>query len=169
VVAKGGVKVKKSQADRVPDPDAASIPEAFYGTVQTRAIADRASGESATEISNAACVRETGDPYHVQRWEARDISFAGLADLLDQAAPLSLPIVDMTGLNGRYSLVLEVSLSDLSGDRRSDPGDAKPDREETALRSFNAGLLKLGLRLERRKGPLETIVIDHVAKTPPEN
>lgn len=43
------------------------------------------------------------------------------------------------------------------------------DMEEAVLTAFNNGLLKLGLRLERRKGPLETIVVDRVEKTPTEN
>ncbi|MBV9747035.1 MAG: TIGR03435 family protein, partial [Acidobacteriia bacterium] len=112
-----------------------------------------------------------------QRWEAPNISFGGLADLLDNVAPLSLPIIDMTGLSGRYQLVLEVSLKDLCGARRTAGAGGEPagasnamaDMEQTVLSAFTNGLLKLGLRLERRNGPLETVVVDHLEKTPTEN
>jgi uncharacterized protein (TIGR03435 family) len=41
--------------------------------------------------------------------------------------------------------------------------------EEAILRGFNDGLMKLGLRLERRKGPVETLIVDRVEQTPTEN
>lgn len=77
----------------------------------------------------------------------------------------------MTGLKGRYQLVLEVSLRDLPGARREPPAADNPtaDMAETVLKGFNDGLVKLGLRLEHRKGPLEILVVDHVEKTPTEN
>jgi uncharacterized protein (TIGR03435 family) len=84
----------------------------------------------------------------------------------------------MTELMGRYQLVLEVSLRDLPGARRriSGVGGEPPavdnpmaDMGATVLKGFNDGLLKLGLRLEPRKGPIEILVIDHVEKTPTEN
>ena len=43
-------------------------------------------------------VRQTGEPFQIQRWEAPSISLEGLADLLDKVLPLSSPVVDTTGL-----------------------------------------------------------------------
>ena len=185
VVAKSGLRIKKapsqSNAGSPPaDTDSGTAPGGFYGAVQSRVIPAAANVESVTMLSNArmGTVRETGDPYRVQRWEAPNISFAGLADLLDNVAPLSLPVIDATGLPGRYQLVLEVSLSDLSPARRrasaasgapaagEDPG---ADMQDTVLAAFNKGLLKLGLRLERRTGPVERVIVDHVERTPTEN
>ena len=85
-------------------------------------------------------------------------------------------MIDMAGIGGRYNLTLEVSLKDLPGARAhaglagepAGPGNAG-DMEEIVLSAFNNGLLKLGLRLEHRKGPLETVVVDRVEKTPTEN
>ena len=186
VVAKGGLKLKAaaSEAD-APVPAAAADPEAppsvdsFYGAIQDRTTTTANGMDSTTTIVNPrmGTVRETGDPYRVQRLEAPGISLEGLADLLDKVAPLSSPVIDMTGLKGRYQLVLEVSLADLSGARPSIPaaGDptakenARTGMEETVLRAFNEGLRKLGLRLERRKGPLETLVVDRVEKIPAGN
>jgi uncharacterized protein (TIGR03435 family) len=150
------------------DSDAPSTFDAFYGTVQSRTIPNAAGSDPVTIISNPrmGAVRQTGDPYRGQRWEAPNISFAGLADLLDNVTPLSLPVIDRTGIGERYNLTLEVSLKDLR--ELGGPGNAG-DMEEIVLSAFNNGLLKLGLRLERRKGPLETVVVDRVEKTPTEN
>jgi uncharacterized protein (TIGR03435 family) len=41
--------------------------------------------------------------------------------------------------------------------------------EDAVLRRFNDGLRKLGLQLERRKGPLETLIVDRVEKMPTGN
>ena len=184
VVAKGGLKVKEATPEagvQIPptDADEPRSLDTFYGNTRSRAIPNEEGGDSVTiSIPRMGTVRQTGDPHQVQRWEAPSISFAGLADLLDKVAPLSTPVVDMTGLKGRYQLVLEVSLRDLPGPRRSIPGtggelaaadNPMADMEETVLKAFNQGLLKFGLRLEPRKGPLEVLVVDHVEKAPTPN
>jgi uncharacterized protein (TIGR03435 family) len=182
VVAKGGLKIKEAAPQGragTPSVDLDPAPglDEYYGTLQSL---NDAGAESVTMISNPRMgrVRQIGDPYRVQRWEAPNISIGGLADLLDRVAPLELPVIDMTGVGGRYQLVLEVSLSDLPGARRFELGAAGAplaaenpvtDMEDTVLKAFNNGLLKLGLRLEPRKGPLETIVVDRAEKTPTEN
>lgn len=187
VVAKGGLKVKEAAPKAgapVPaaaaDPDAPPSTIAVFGDVETRTTPNAdGSGYTAT-VSNPrmGTVRETDGPNRFQRWEAASITFEGLADLLDKVAPLASPVIDMTGLKGRYQLVLEVSLNDLSRARpamTSAGGDPTPmenarmDLEEAVLKGFNDGLRKLGLQLERRKGPLETLVVDHLEKTPTEN
>ena len=136
VVAKGGLKVKEPTSEpgaQSPstDPDTPPSLDGFYGNIQSRTIPNANGGDSVTMISNPrmGTVRQTGDPYRVQRWEASNISFAGLADLLDHVAPLSLPVIDMTGLKGRYQLVLEVSLRDLPGARRRIPAPAANHRK----------------------------------------
>jgi uncharacterized protein (TIGR03435 family) len=153
-MAKGGLKVKPAPPQSPPeDADAPDSRDGFYGDIQSRTI------DSVTTLSNPrmGTVRQTGDPYQMQRWEAPSISFAGLADLLNHVAPLESPIVDMTGVAGRFQLVLEVSLI---------PHTAVPDLEALVVRAFNDGLGRLGLRMERRKGPIETIVVDHVESSP---
>jgi uncharacterized protein (TIGR03435 family) len=171
VVAKGGLKIDRTapQAELRPTPADLDLPsggDGFYGNIQSRTITSSGGGDPVTIRSNPrmGTVHETGNPYQVQRWEAPDISLGGLADLLENVAPLASPVIDMTGLGGRYNLILEVSLKDQKG-----VDSATADREETVLSEFNQGLLKLGLRLERRKGPVETIVVDHVEKSPTGN
>jgi len=112
---------------------------------------------------SAGPIHESSGPDRLQRWEAPGITLEGLAELLDRVTPFfSAPVLDMTRLSGRYSLVLEVSLKDI--------GDRPPlETEDAVLKAFNDGLRKLGLQLARRKGPVESIFVDHVEKTPSEN
>ena len=188
VVAKGGLKVKEAAPEAgVPVPAAAADRDAppskieLLGGVETHTtVIPNADGTYTTAMSNphVGTVRETEGPQLTQRWEAANITFEGLAELLDRVTPLESPVVDRTGLKGRYQLVLEVSMKDLLGARPPGPnagGDpaamenARMDMEEAVLKGFNDGLRKLGLQLERRKGPVETLVVDHVEKTPTGN
>ena len=158
VVAKGGLRLARA-APAPPvdsDPQTATGALGFFGDVHDRTAGD------ATILSGPrmGTVRQTGRPNRTQRWDAANISLSGLADLLDKVAPVSLPIVDATGVTGRYRMVLEISLA---------PSSSPEDLEPGVLTAFNDGLRKLGLRLERRRGPLETIFIDHVAMTPAAN
>jgi len=165
VVAKGGIKLKKASPEAANTLAPASVEE-FYGAAQTRTIPNVDGRGSTIMISNPrmGTVRQTGDPFEIQRWEASDISLAGLADLLDTVAPVSTPMIDMTAVKGRFQMVLEVSL-----------GAARPgmvsitDMEAVVVNAFNDGLRKLGLKLERRRGNLEILVVDRVEKVPTAN
>jgi uncharacterized protein (TIGR03435 family) len=167
VVAKGGLKVNAAvqKPDAAPDPDAADDHVMVVGEAQSRTTPTADGKGEATTLTNPrmGTVRGTEGSNRIQRWEAPGTTMAGLADLLDRVAPLPLPVMDMTGLEGRYSLVLEVSLSDLPSEH------VQTELEPAVLKKFNDGLRKLGLQLERRKGPLENLVVDHVEKTPIEN
>jgi uncharacterized protein (TIGR03435 family) len=68
---------------------------------------------------------------------------------------LKQPVVDRTGLTGTYDFTIQFNL-----DNSSEP-DAYPSLP-TALEE------QLGLKLESAKGPIDTLVIDHVEK-PSEN
>ncbi len=106
-------------------------------------------------------VAEPPAPQDIRRWEAPSISAEGLAELLTIAVGGPIPVRDMTGLRGRYDVELEISMA-----------DALAVREEFQDALFKAGqdaLKKLGLQLEHRKGPIEIVVIDRLAKTPTEN
>jgi uncharacterized protein (TIGR03435 family) len=112
---------------------------------------------------SAGTVRESSGPDRLQCWEVSGITLEGLAELLDRVTPFfSAPVLDMTRLNGCYSLVLEVSLKDI--------GDRTPlEMEDAVLKAFNDGLRKLGLQLARGKGPVESIFVDYLENTPSEN
>ena len=70
--------------------------------------------------------------------------FAGLM----QTVVLDRPVVDQTGLAGKYNFELQF-------ERGDDPSD---------YASVLAAVKQLGLKLEKYKGPVEFLVIDHLDK-----
>jgi uncharacterized protein (TIGR03435 family) len=83
-----------------------------------------------------------------------------------QRAALDRPVVDKTGLSGRYDFDLEFTPDEsqfggVFGKLASTDDSAKPSL-------FTAIQQQLGLRLEPAKGPIEALVIDHVER-PSEN
>jgi len=189
VVSKGGPKLKEAAAEAsapepvaaAADPDAPPSIDGFAGEVHERTTRNAdGSGESTTLSSpRMGAVRWTDGPDHRNwRWEASSITSDGLAELIDRALPLPSPVVNMTGLTGRYQVVFEVSVGDALGIRPAiagaggDPAaieNASMDRDDAVLKVFNDGLRKLGLQLERRKGPVENLIVDRVEKTPSGN
>lgn len=76
------------------------------------------------------------------------------------------PVRDMTGLSGNYEFNLTWTPEDkvLAGaDNTSTAPDDRPPSIFTALQE------QLGLRLEPRKFPIQTVVVDHVERVPAEN
>ena len=85
------------------------------------------------------------------RSDGRDLSVAvnlSVRNLLDRELPKEI----------------ERMLSDYSL-----PPEALRMMEGASTDSLFSGLERLGLKLENRKAPLETVVVDHILKTPTEN
>ena len=90
--------------------------------------------------------------------------------VLNLANSLDRPVLDKTGLTGKYDFKIEWTLDALNA---SSPipatGAEAPTAPEPNGPSLFAALQEqLGLRLEPQKAPAETLVIDHVAR-PSEN
>jgi uncharacterized protein (TIGR03435 family) len=101
---------------------------------------------------------------------AQAVPMTSLANMLSQQ--LRRTVIDKTGLTGKYDLELN-----WAPDQGSDPmfkgpdgsqqrADAAPDSSGPSI--FTALQEQLGLRLQSAKGPVETLVIDHV-EMPSEN
>ncbi|MCU1248977.1 MAG: hypothetical protein JWQ49_2006 [Edaphobacter sp.] len=101
---------------------------------------------------------------------AQAVPMTSLSNMLSQQ--LHRTVIDKTGLTGKYDLDLT-----WTPDQGSDPmfrgpegspqrGDAAPDSSGPSI--FTALQEQLGLRLQSAKGPVETLVIDHV-EMPSEN
>ena len=110
---------------------------------------------------------ETGSPNYIERYEASSITLDGLADLLTIAGIGPEPVVNATGEQGRYQITLDLSKAELEG-LLSGPHD-QADIQYADLKAARDGLKKLGLQLERRKAPVEMLIIDNLEKTPSEN
>ena len=88
--------------------------------------------------------------------------------VMNLANSLDRPVLDKTGLTGKYDFKLEWSLDADKGSAAAAGADAATAPEPTGPSLFSALQEQLGLRLEPQKAPVETLVIDHVAR-PTEN
>jgi uncharacterized protein (TIGR03435 family) len=77
---------------------------------------------------------------------------------------LQLPIVDQTGLNGRYDYFMDINAY-VTDEMRNPNG---PPLEAPSLIA-NALRAQLGLKVEAKKMPLEVLVVDKMEKAPTDN
>jgi bla regulator protein blaR1 len=112
-------------------------------------------------------------PRHSIRMRGRgDLSISAesldmFADLLSRQ--LGRLVVNKTGLNGNYDFTLKWTPDESQGQMPGGPpGDAAPPPDASGPTIFTALQEQLGLKLESQKGPVDTIVIDHVER-PSEN
>jgi uncharacterized protein (TIGR03435 family) len=121
------------------------------------------------EPPSAEEIKAWGDkpiPHLYQRGDSRvgfdfiahGCSMDDLADML--AGQLGHPVSDKTGLRGKYDFTLRYHGTRLS-DRSADDMDPVPPLD-TAIQD------QLGLKLKSAKGPVKSLVIDHIEK-PSEN
>ncbi len=100
-----------------------------------------------------------------------------LADMLGNQ--LAGPVIDKTGLTGTYDYTLEfapeagsVGLLGPPPPAGGDPGLSRSgvaDGQSEAPNLFTAVQEQLGLKLDKKKGPLDVLVIDGAERTPAEN
>jgi uncharacterized protein (TIGR03435 family) len=103
----------------------------------------------------------------VGRMEVKHGDMAALANTLPRM--VGRPVVDLTGLEGRYDFDLEFSPEDVhSMIVPANPGDAVPVASQPGASIFNS-IQRIGLKLEAQKRPLDTIVVDRAEKTASEN
>jgi uncharacterized protein (TIGR03435 family) len=183
VVSKGALKLKpaapeSAQPSWVAEAAAASGPygNGNIGGVRFSSItvANSAGGQTRVwQSPSMGFVRrsDTGGPSGIIRYEAPSISPEGLADLAVIAGNGlgAVPVADLTGLTGRYQVDLTVSMADLFASLSGPGPKDAATMQDAQLNMVQEGLRKLGLQLAPRKAPVETIVVDHLEKTPTEN
>lgn len=93
------------------------------------------------------------------------IPLSQFTDML--AGPLQAPVVDMTGLTGRFDFTLDLT-SYLAPylQQEHKPGDPLPDLAAIVIIALQE---ELGLKLEARKMPIEMLMVDRAEKVPTEN
>jgi uncharacterized protein (TIGR03435 family) len=161
IVGKSGPKLKESPLD----PEADGVPA---GSTPVNVAVN--AGRGGTDVSLG---RGSSMSFTANRFEAKKLTMAGLADTLARFE--DGPVVDMTGLTGTYDFTLEFSFDELralvraSGTGRTIPPEAGPPPGTDSGVSILTSLQALGLRLEKRKAPLEVVVVDRVEKVPTEN
>ena len=90
---------------------------------------------------------------------ARNVTMSDLARLM-QRAILDRPVVNMTGLSGRYDFDLE-----WAPDETQFAGEVPPaPAEAQAAPLFSSIQQQLGLRLEATRGPVQALVVDRAER-----
>ncbi len=98
------------------------------------------------------------------KFTGQALSLSVLVDVLSRQ--LHRTVVDKTGLTGKYDFTLEYTPEGAQLDGPSHDGAPPPDPNGPTV--FTALEEQLGLHLNSTKGPIKTIVIDHIA-APTEN
>jgi uncharacterized protein (TIGR03435 family) len=109
------------------------------------AVYDLVVGKNGPKLKDTAGPKPAGDPEKIgtaMRWSFTDRTIAGLIDLIK--VTVDRPILDKTGLTGRYDFSIELDME-------------HPQEIQQSLED-------LGLKLNSAKEPAEVLVIDHAAK-----
>ena len=182
VVGKNGPKMKESVEDAAPkgggtaDDPAAAMGPPTVDRDGFPVLPPAAAGRTAVSLALM-----NGNV----RMTASKQPMSGLAE--DLSRQLDLPVVDMTGLTGKYEYTLSYAPEGGIGFRPPPgigrPPPAAPPAGEggpgmpmagapdggSSPNLFTALQEQLGLKLEQRKGPVDLLVIDHLEKVPVEN
>ncbi len=161
-VAKGGLRIKESPPDPDADSAGAAAPVNVTGSGGRGGVSINLGGGSYYVFAN-------------NKFEAKKLTMAVLADSLTRY--MDRPVVDMTGLTGKYDLTLQLTQQDYLGMLvRSAVGvgvsvspEALRYMEGASDESLFSAMDALGLNLEPRKAPLELLVVDQVSKAPTAN
>jgi uncharacterized protein (TIGR03435 family) len=156
VVSKGGPKFKETSLD----PNA---PRA----VETGKL----DGNGAPEINGPGLIKtiQAGANGPVGHVVARAQVLSPLLTILEDQ--LHHPVVDKTGLTGRYDYALEYTpdLAEVRLQPRAAPGGPGTEASEPGSNLAAAIQQQLGLRLVSGKAKLDVVVVDKAEKTPTEN
>jgi uncharacterized protein (TIGR03435 family) len=183
VVTKGGPKLK----DAEPDAPAASAPEGQpAGNADNGVrISANTGGRGATIFGKNGQTKVSIGQGGAIRMEFSKMRMADLADMLSPFA--DRPVLDMTELKGAYQVGLDLAMEDMmklarasgigagmmgpgaAGGGAADAARAPAEAASTPSSSVFTAVQQLGLKLEARKAPMETIVVDHVERTPTDN
>ncbi len=162
VIAKSGSKLQETVVDKP-----AATPPSNSGAPKLDAY-----GFPPPRFPEPGAVMASMQPGR-SRMIAKAIPVSTLAERLSYI--LARPVTDSTGLTGKYDIVLTYSADSApnGGLRVSNP-DANPDNSfvpsgEPVQDLFGAIQAQLGLRLESRRGPVPTVIIEKADRIPTEN
>jgi uncharacterized protein (TIGR03435 family) len=101
------------------------------------------------------------------RFIGQGIALSGLFDTLSQV--LHRPVIDKTGLSGKYDITLTLPRDEPNGSPLPPPAGADAPTTNATFELSDPSFFttieeQLGLKLESTKGPVEVLVIDHIEK-----
>jgi uncharacterized protein (TIGR03435 family) len=177
-VAKGGHKMKDAPPATPPpaEPPKADI---VVGAGDQQIRVNRAGGAGQGVVMSGGrngTTRVTMGPNQTMHMEMEHVS---MTDLVRTLTPmLDRPVVDRTGLTGAYQIALDLTMQDMMSAARSAgiganlPPAAAPQglaASDPSGGSIFSSIQQLGLRLEKSKSEVETIVVDSSEKEPSAN
>jgi uncharacterized protein (TIGR03435 family) len=181
IVGKNGSKlVEASSEPEAPLPDSPGAIRIGSEKGPMKVVQDGKGGAVMQGAGQAGTIRQSISDTGVHL-ELTKTSIATLVDLL--TAMVDRPVLDMTELKGNYQISLDLPMEDLQLLARRNaaalgiqmpgppPGANSADAASTpgGGSTVFAAMEKLGLKLDARKAPVETIVVDHVEKAPTDN
>jgi uncharacterized protein (TIGR03435 family) len=96
------------------------------------------------------------------RWGSRNTTMELLADMVPTVGSLGRPVVDHTGLSGRFDFTIDF----MPESHGPAPGEVQPEQSgQTLLEALKE---QLGLKLEPTKAPIRILIIDRIER-PSEN
>jgi uncharacterized protein (TIGR03435 family) len=143
VAAKTGLKLK----------------EAAAGTGTRQSSVNDGFPELPTDRPGVAMTQSVNGGFELFRVRGQQEPVSTLAGMLRLQA--DLPIVDKSGLTGRYDFSLEFT--------KELPNAPEPDAPPIAPSLFTALQQQLGLQLVSKKIPFDVLMIDHIETVPTEN
>lgn len=111
-------------------------------------------------VCNFMLLRQPGNPMLLG---ARYVSMAMIADALSGLSNMGRPIVDETGLTGRYDFTLQW----VPEENNAIPGGAAATEEPGGPTFVDAAVEQLGMKLVSTRAPVRVLVIDHVEQPSP--
>jgi len=184
IVGKTGSKLKDVSAETdapLPDDPKSQVLDTGNGQVrisQTTGAGGRG-GSAMISSPQYGNMKMLMGPDNTMHLEASKMTMAGLTELLTSF--VDRPVLDMTEMKGSYQVSLEISTEELMTMVRAQglagpgaPGAGAAGAGPATASDPSGGAIfsavqKLGLKLDARKAPVETIVIDHLDKAPTEN
>jgi uncharacterized protein (TIGR03435 family) len=166
VVGKGGLKIKEAAPE-----EEASV----GGGLNVRINNDGRSVEISS--GGTGTMRMASGPNGGIQLQMTKITMAALADRLTQL--MDRPVVDATGLKGTYQVTLDLPIEAMMGMAFAQKLSALAGFGSFGIPDVSAPnpsippIIKtvkdLGLELQARKAPIETIIVDRVEKNPTAN
>jgi len=178
LVSKDGHKLKPAAKDPSPAPDDPNAQTLSLAGQDVKISNDGRGGQVITTNNGSGAMRVTSKDGLIQM-EMSKGTMTQVAEMLGQF--LDKPIIDQTELTGDYQIAIELSQEDVLAMAMAKmaaagismpalpagtPGQAATPSNGS---SIFATVQKLGLKLEPRNLPVDTIVIDSAEKTPTEN
>jgi len=162
VVGQGGLKIKEEAHEEEP---------VVGGGLNVRINND------GVVISDGATatMRMTPSPNGGVQLQTAKITMAALADRLTQF--MDRPVVDATKLKGNYQVTLDLPIDAMRGMAFAQKlatlaglgSFGAPEASTPNMSPIIKSVKDLGLELQSRKAPIETIIVDRVEKTPSAN